>query len=233
MLSSRSVLPAACLLVLIWPVAEAQAPTPPTETASSYLRTPAAIAGLSFDFEGKEGWEISEVTFGIRDGRLMLASFRSHPPGGTDDYIDDSGLADFVVADTSQLPVPVRYALGKTEYEITGFTLGSAADGTPFVDWVALVDSSGANQVKTFSAPNQYNEDSGCYISTTTVCAGLFCTSACTQAGSDPCDCSGSGFCFVDYQIFRCRNNGNCLGTCLFVDQDRCGCFLEDGCSFP
>lgn len=145
----RSTPAALVTLLVLWSVGAAIAADaapeilPPPEEPDRYLRTPEAIADLSFTVEGREGWALSGVVFGVNAGHLVMAQFWSVAPDGTQGYIDESEFVDRLVEDFTDLPGVVLVPIGKDDYRLKGFTIGKGNNGEAFVDWVHLVDEDG------------------------------------------------------------------------------------------
>ncbi len=200
--------------------------SPPAEQSDHYLRTPAAIADLTFTFGSHKGWVFSNVTFGIKDGRLIFASFLSQRPDGKVEFVDETAHMDAIVTDTTNLPAVFYQTKGSQRYEVKSFTLGRTATGEGYVDWTHVVSEDGTPEILALAAPSRNPQPESfdlCEVEHGIVCYGV-CTGQCVVDGNDPCDCNALGFCFVDYEWWDCMLV-NCDGECIWHDGS-CGCFL-------
>lgn len=147
---------------------------------------------------------------------------------------------DILVEDTSELQAEVQLRIGNEVHSLRGFTVGRTDTGEAFVDWAYWIAPDGSPVVKYFDPPSESPEPDlipHCRIGQRIVCSGL-CTGSCVVAGSDPCDCNATGFCFIDFFVYSCRTVA-CPGKCKFLTAEDCACILsaspeqegQDGCN--
>lgn len=193
---------------------------------TSGLRTPVEYQGVIFRWENAPDWLITDVVFGIKDGKLVFARYTATPPGGQPVVHDRMNEVDHVIEDTTKLPFPVEVEIGGRTVLVDHFTLGVLADGTAAIDTVQGRDL----QDKRIAIDSVENAAGVCGAPTvlgTCNSSACFGGSGCKPdlPSADPCDCTGTGFCTAGTARFECPT-GTCGGICRFdADLKLCGCF--------
>lgn len=219
-----------CLLFLlpfgqVWAKEDAPPPLPGAERAIASLRTPGELEGVLFGWESLPDWLITDVVFGIKDGGLVFAMYTATPPGGLPVTHDHRHEVDWVIEDTSNFPGSVRFRTANGDFvEVSRFTIGVGTDGRAVID--SLEGRDAAGRPFSMQAPDLAKQAGLCGAPVVLgACNGTLCTGTCAPdfQDSDPCDCTGSGFCTDGTAIIACPV-GTCPGICVF-QLGLCGCF--------
>jgi hypothetical protein len=189
------------------------------------LRTPEELRDVIFGWDSLPGWLITDVVFGIKDGELAFARYTATPPGGFPVMHDRTREVDWVIEDTMNFPGTFRLSTATGDFvEVRRFTIGVRPDGKGVIDSLEGRDSAG--RPISMQAGDALEKNGVCGAPVVLGrCSGALCFGSCVPdfADSDPCDCTGNGFCTDGTAIIACPV-GTCPGICVFT-LGLCGCF--------
>jgi hypothetical protein len=221
-----------CLLLSLfssraWTQEEQRPAAPGKGTMLANLRTPEELEGVLFGWDSLPDWLITDVVFGIQDGELVFAKYTATAPGGQPVVHDRRNEVDWVIKDTSNLPGPIHFGTANGDsIEVSRFTIGVRADGRAVIDTLEGKDAAGRPFSMQASAADLTKAPGLCGAPVVLgKCNATFCTGSCAPdfQDSDPCDCTGNGFCTDGTAIIACPT-GTCPGICVF-QLGLCGCF--------
>ncbi|HKV11595.1 MAG TPA: hypothetical protein VJ725_25850 [Thermoanaerobaculia bacterium] len=192
----------------------------------SKLHTPEEFQGVLIRWPSAPGWFLTDVVFGIYDGKLTFAKYTAISPEGIPYTHDKRTQVDWVIEDTTNFPGTVLLGVGPNEYlKLDNFTVGMRSDGQMVVDSLKGWDSRG-KPISTDVDIEGAKANGLCGPPVLVgVCDDTFCLGTCNVdlGEEDPCDCTAfTGFCSNTARLLC--DPGTCSGACELVG-GACGCF--------
>lgn len=191
------------------------------------LSTPEEYGGAIFRWESAPDWVIADVIFGIRDGGLVFAQYTAIPPGYEPRVHDNLATVDWIVSESTVLPIPVRMKLhGGRVALIESITFGIDGAGEAYIDSLAGRHPDGAAFNSLLPSPGGAKNGACGAARVFGTCNDSPCLFSCDLdlPDRDPCDCPFGGFCTDGTAKIAC-NNGTCTRVCDLNQNGLCGCF--------
>lgn len=180
------------------------------------------------------GVELTDVVFGTKNGRLVVAEATVLGGDDTVEHVDRLDSVDDVVHDLRNLDDPVRMSINGEDYEVNGFSLHVTSNGaTAIGDFTGMRVSTGEPTTRMGGGPGGPG-NACCFNQPLVMCMPDTCTGTC---GEDPvtleCVCeNGTGTCNLEV-VALCEdilgicsaNDGTCVNIPGTID-----CECTEGC---